>query len=432
MYIKLKRFSKYLITIIFLIFSQAAFASTNLQEVLSSASENNPELKSYDASVDVARSEKYKALGGFLPKVSLDVNDGTQKTQIGSDPRFNGQVDRKSITVSQELFNGGHTIFDIRRADNQLKKESSIRDSQKQSLLLNVIAVYLELLKNEEILKISEQNLRSQKKLLRHTRKKFKARYATRSELAKVVADKAAAISNKQMALSNIQASKSIFHRLTSLNYDLVRPLQPIDNKKKDYLTLNAEEIYKKAIKQNPEFKSAKYSYRSAKYESRMAKSDLSPSVKFNFESSKDKNSFYFNNQLQRNTSVYLSLHVPLFNSGISFSNVSGAKHRERKEKYSFDNAKIILRQEIQEEVSRIHNLESQYESAKQLEAANETLVKTLKVEEKLGTKSIMELLRAKKDLYQSKTDRVTFYYDKLLAYYRLKSLEGESLFVIE
>lgn len=425
------RWRVFSITLLFFLFCiNQAQADLTLQQALNSASENNSELKSYNELVKVTRSEKIKALGGFLPKISLDINDGTQKTQIGTDPRFNGKVAKRSITASQELFNGGYTVFDIKRADSEVKKDLAVRDLKERDILLSVAQVYLDLLRNEELLEISLDNLSSQQKLLELSKGKFRSRYITESELAKVEADYAVAVSNKMVIISNIRSRKASFNRLTSLKYDEVKPLKKIDQSLSEEIKklVNSDvlELYKRAMKNNSQIKASKYSYRSAKYEALMAKSSLSPALKFNFEASKDKNSFYFNNREQRNNSAFLNLHIPIFSSGVGFATVNGTKHKERQEKYSFEAAKINLEKIISEEISKINNLESQYQSSLLVEKANKSLVKSLTIEEKLGSKSILDLLRVKRDFHTARTDRVNFHYDKILSYFRLMDLLGE------
>ena len=75
--------------------------------------------------------------------------------------------------------------------------------------------------------------------------------------------------------------------------------------------------------------------------------------------------------------------------------------------------------------LNKIKSFHSQYESVKEQEAANEVYVMTLGEEERLGTKSIIDLLRAKQELYIARVGRVNLSYDKVLAIFNLKNLVG-------
>ena len=412
----------------FLILSKS-HASLTLDEALRSTAENNFTLKSYNAEFDAVKSEKYKALGAFFPIVSLDISRGEQDTQIGSDTDFKGDVDKKNINVTQNIFNGGRNIFNIKRANSILKREGENRNIRRQSLFMNVVEVYIDLLRNKELLEISQQNLKSQKELLLYIKKKFNAGYATKLEWIKVIADVGVAASNMTIINNNINTNKAVFYSLTNIEYNIGEPLEKIEKELIEKKELNIEKIYKKSVNFNSEIKSAKFSYMISKYESIMAKSALLPEVTFNFQSSEDENSLFFNNRAQRNNAAFVNVSINLLNSGIGISNLNQSHNKVKQEKYSFESAKINLKQSISEEIFKIHNLKSQYNAAKQLEVASEELIKGLEIEGNFGDKSVLDLLIAKKEFYQVKANKVGYHYDTILAYFRLSLLEGKSIF---
>ena len=137
------------------------------------------------------------------------------------------------------------------------------------------------------------------------------------------------------------------------------------------------------------------------------------------------KKILYLNNQKERDTSIYLNVTVPIFNSGQNYFNISSTRNIKRKEQYNFEAVKKQIYNSIIEYSNKNQNLKTSYKSAKELEKANEVYLFTLKKEEKLGTKSIIELLEAKQNLYQSKIEVINLHYDIIYSKFELDALAG-------
>ena len=411
----------------FLLCTNAAKAELTLLEAVQFSHENNPELKAQNYSVEAARSQKQKAYGGFLPNVSADINSGNQKTKIAEGSVIKGGANKKSINLSQDLFNGGASYFDVKRAGSVVSKEQAIKDAKEQEITLNVIQSYLNILRYEELLKVEQDNLQSQATMLDHTRIKLAARDATKSEFAKAAADYASAISSKIAVENNLLSAQTSFSKLTGIATAEIGVLKKINDESfsSRINDLNSNDLYEAALQNNPDVRAAKHAVESAKHQSSITKSSFSPTVKFTAGSSEEKNPLYYGNRSYHNNSVYLNLHVPIFSSGVEYANMGEANNILQREKYNLDAARNRVKQQIAEYVNKIKNFYAQYESLKEQESANEIYVKTLKEEERLGTKSIIELLRAKQDLYSAKVNKTNIHYDKITAIFSLKSLVG-------
>ncbi|MDA9817835.1 TolC family protein [Flavobacteriaceae bacterium] len=410
-----------LLTSIILLSTSNSFAIT-LEDAILAAKENNYEIKSQEYSYKAAKSEKLKSLGGFLPQVSIDVNNGSRKTKIGSQQRINDDVDTKSFTASQNLFNGFGSVSELKKANNILKREKAIKDSKIQQVTLNVIRSYLDILKYQKLLEIGKENLKSQKSLLYYIKRKFKVKDATKSEIAKAEADYIKAKNDQAQTQNHLDLSKANFIRytgLTSIN-GLTEIKEEVSRDNQDI-----DQLYKIALETNPEIQAAKYGFIAARHNANVSKSALSPKVTLNFDVREEKNSRYLNNQQERDTSVYLNVNVPIFNSGQSYFDISSTSNSKKKEKYNYEAVKKQIYNSIIEYSNKKRNSESSYKSAKELERANKIYLRTLRQEEKFGTKSIIELLEAKQNLYTSQVEVTGLYYDKIYSGFELDALVG-------
>mgnify|MGYP003706113285 CR=1 FL=1 len=415
-----------IIILLFLININHSFAGLVLQDVINIAIESNEELKASEYSYKAARSEKLKSIGGFLPQISLNVDTGSRKTKIGENNRINDDVDKKRFSASQNIFNGFGTIFEVKKSNNIANKELAIKNSKIQEISLNVIRYYLDILRYQHLIKVSGRNLKSQGRLLYYIDKKFKVKDSTKSELARARADYIKAKNDKLQNENNLFLVKSNLSRYSGIDISEINNLE--DNfifKKEDR---NTEQLFKIALELNPQIQISKNSFLASKHQSNIAKSSLSPKVTLNFDISEEKNSLYLNNQKERDTSIYLNFNVPIFNSGQNYFDIAANNNYKKKERFNYEAVKKQVYNSLIEYQNKISNYDASYSSAKSLERANRVYLNTLKQEERLGTKSIIELLEARQNFYDSQIQRINIYYDRVYCYFEFKSLIAELL----
>jgi outer membrane protein TolC len=264
---------------------------------------------------------------------------------------------------------------------------------------------------------------KSQKNLLYYIERKFKVKDATKSEIAKAEADYIKAKNDQAQTQNHLDLSKANLIRYTGLtSTDVVTEI------KEEVVKGNQDidQLYKIALGVNPEIQAAKYGFIAARHNANVSKSALSPKVTLNFSTSEQKNSLYLNNQQERDTSVYLNVNIPIFSSGQNYFDIASTSNSKKKEKYNYESVKKQIYNSIIEYSNKKRNSESSYRSAKELERANEIYLRTLRQEEKFGTKSIIELLEAKKNLYISQIEVISLYYDKIYSGFELKALVGK------
>ncbi len=403
-------------------------ASITLQQAVDLAYQNNAEIKSQEFSLAASKSLKTRAIaGGFLPQVALDINQGDRKFKIGNDSTVNGDVNTQDFSVSQDLFNGGRSIFDIKRTSSLAEKERFSLLSKKQEIALQVIKSYTDIEKYNDLLAIGEENVESYKKILDYTEKKMQARDTGKADLAKAEADYISALNNQANLNNNLLSSRANFIKLTGLRDEEVKDLAVFSKTKIDqqFANLNQIKIREEALKNNPDLKAAEQNHRAAKFESFMEKSSLSPTATFKYQVSEDKKSLFFNNQRQRNDSIFVNFHIPIFSSGTEYANISYSKNKEQQEKYNLQATQSRVIEASSLYLNEMNNFNQSYKSAIEIEKANQVYFDSTFKEEHFGTKSIIDLLIARQQFYQSQTARINYYYDYINAIFKLEALIG-------
>lgn len=407
---------------------QASLSQMSLQKAIDLAGQNNGEIKAKEFSFEQSKDLKNKAvMQGVLPSVSVDFNRGDRKYKIGSNKSIDGSVDTRDINVSQNLFNGGKNFFDYKRAKSIEEKSRFELMSKKQEIVLQVIKAYIDILKINDLLSLGEENVKSYADILEYTKKKAGARDASKADLARSEADYIAAFNNQESLKNNLASAKANFVRLTGSRDDetnnLVKFSDEKINQKRDFL--NKVKIVDEALLNNPDLKAVAQNYEATKHETSMAKSSFSPTATLDLQSSEDNKSIYFNNQTQRNDSVFLNFHIPIFSQGVEYSNLSYSKNREAEEKYNLENTRRKIIESSTLYLSDMNNFYQNYNSAIESEKANQVYFESTRIEEHYGTKSILDVLISKQQFYQSQTSKINYYYDYIMAVFKLEALIG-------
>jgi len=149
--------------------------SGDLQSELVYLRENHPMLRATSFALTAADKRHSAALAGWLPKVDIAAESGPEK--ITTIPYASGQPSptpsatdlhrqKKAVTVTQNIFNGGRTLATTRVARIERDMKEADRSATSQEVLLEAIVAYLQVLKNQMLISLSEINEETTKRQL--------------------------------------------------------------------------------------------------------------------------------------------------------------------------------------------------------------------------------------------------------------------------
>lgn len=124
--------------------------------------------------MDVLKKEKQVALLSHLPTVGINSNLGQlkgQQSQLVEDQIVVTNVTNKTVSanlnVNMPLFNSGRRILDTQSANLAYQAGEKGIDRAKQLVIFDVARRYLQVLLDQELLKIANENLENQNEILR-------------------------------------------------------------------------------------------------------------------------------------------------------------------------------------------------------------------------------------------------------------------------
>jgi outer membrane protein len=418
--------------------SLTAVLSTNasavtLEQALTSGYNHNEELQIIRTDF-LDEIEKFpRALAGFMPRISanLDSTDSkiknksklprtTADTTTSNNLRYN-----KSITLEQPLFDGWSSVNALKAAQSAFRASRGDYYAKEQDAFLKEINVYLDCVAAGEKYAISKVSVRSNKTQLEAMTEKFKLGESTETEVATAREGLATAEANQAVAYADFESSKANFYRFFGTEpVDIKMPEIPLG------LPTSLPSLIKIATEANPSIDKARHSTFSSKAGENAAKGELLPKVSFRIQGGKtDYNPEQSNNGTVNNLSVTstLSVNVPILSKGgIEYSDVRKAKYQTRKAAIGLESAIKQVHASCKASWSALEAAKMRIDATTQAVNAAEVAYEGMRQEEMLGSKTIVDVLRAEERLNSARDSRIEARKGLVLAAYRIKTLTGD------
>jgi outer membrane protein len=377
-------------------YTQIAGKVFSLKQCVDTAIANNLLVKQSDLQMQNASINFKQAKDNRLPDLFANLNHGINQGR-SIDPFTNSYVNQ-NISYDNYNLSSGVTLFNGFQIKNFIKQNSLGYDASKMdlktvkdNLTLNIILAYLQTLNNEDLLVQSKNQVTLSKKQVERLEVLNKEGtiipaqlYELKGQLAN---DELAVITNENA----VQASKLTLSQLMNIAYDKNMEVERLtaDNYAMNY-EADPESIYQAAVSQLAQIKAAELRKQSAEKAVKVARGEFYPRVglggnlstnyssaaqkdiflnsvqvpsgdfvnvngnqlpvvttKSNFNTEKINYSSQFNNNY--NTSVNLSIRIPILNAFRARNNVALAKNEVKNTEYIAETAKIQLKQSIEQ-----------------------------------------------------------------------------------
>ncbi len=371
----------------------------------------------------------------YLPRVDLrstaSYNKSGKFMSDVKDQEFRSY--ENSLKLTQNIFEGFRTTHQIDYEEARLLAAAYNYIEKANDISFKMVNVYLNVLKNYEILQNAKDNVAMNEKMLVDIKNLYNARMVTKSDLLKVQASLAMAKTNLITNINNARDAEFNFTRVLGK-----RPI--VSQMKVPNLKVSMPESIQRAtlfaIKNNPSLQVSQYNIEGAQALYKRDKYTYYPKLDFELEqkyndTSLDNNGF--DSPDDRSIARFV-LTWNLYNGGADKALIQ--------KKLSKIHQEVAIKRDLKRQT--IEGLElswSAYEIVNQqiaeLEIHSKYMDETLSSltsEYKMGKKSrrtILDLLGASNDVINAKSRMITAKYDKLFAQYRILDAMGLLVTVI-
>jgi len=420
---------------LFVLLLSSHLTSENLLDIYNEALENDPTFKSAEYSYLADKEIVVQGRAALLPSITLsgttNWNEYYQNDQLQQE--YNSFS--KSARVSQPLLRLD-TWFNFKRSKSLTDAAEAEFAYEQQSLLVRTAELYFGVLRAIDNLNASVSEEKAIKKQLDQAQQRYEVGLSaiTGVQEAQLAFDlsKAARINNEGNLFSAREALNALIGReIFSLDQlgDSLQISSPFPNSKEEWVQL--------ALKNNYQLKASYLRKDAAKSNARSAASNHLPKIdivgsgsesetnQFNYEG------FSINGQGipvpavtgRRNYSIQLSM--PLFQGGAVNSRRKQAysQYSQADENTLFTERRII--QEVRSQFSNVNTLVANVTAQKQAVISATSALEATQVGYKVGTRNVVDLLQAEKNLYSAEKNLANAKYDYILANLRLALAAG-------
>lgn len=410
--------------------AQAPAPTETLREAMVKAYQTNPDLfaeranlRATDENVPIARSQGLPSVGA-----QAGYNENVYDTN------FNGfsPVRRASVgvTLSMPVFDGGAVRNSVRAAEARVAVGQSNLRTAEANMFLNVVSAYMDVIRDESIVRLNRQNANVLGVNLQATRDRFEVGDLTRTDVAQSEARLALAEGQLRTAEARLIASREAYVRVVGSEPGVLAPPPPLPNLPVD--TTSAVDV---ALNENPSIDAAEKSAEAVGYDVRVARATRSPTISVGTTGS------YFNNLRSGglnlggsgispindgvSNAATVTLNVPLFQGGLPAARVRQAQARQSS---ALETAIATERSVIAQTRSAYANFSSAQrviESSRVAVSANRLSLEGVRAENSVGTRTILDILNAEQELLNSQVQLVTAERDAYVAGFTLLAAMG-------
>ncbi len=400
----------------------APVSAETLRQALGATYRYNPTIDAQRARLRATDEDVAIANSGYRPKVNATADVNYVNTATRPDTPGAGTTRPKgyAIDLRQPVFTGLQVTNQVRAAEASVRAgQQTLRDVERQ-VLLQAVTAYVDVVRDQAIVQLQENNVQVLSKELRATKDRFAVGEVTRTDVAQAEARRAGAVSQLDLARANLKTSRASFEQV--VGHAPSRLVEPGTPDKMVPKTL--DEAIGLGAKENPLVVAALYNEQAARHHVDQIRGALLPQVDVEasfsdrFDTSKSIDEV-------RTTTVTGRLTVPLYEGGQVYAQVRQAKHTHVSLLQTIEVTRTQVQQGVTAAWSQMQAARGAVESDQAQVKANETALNGVREEERVGQRTLLDVLNAEQELLNSRVNLQTDKRNLVVATYALLSQVG-------
>ena len=397
-----------------------------IEDTLMIAYRNNPTLLGQRAKLRATDEGVPQALSDWRPSVEITGSAGLEgiNNSIATGPLGRGQHREPrslGMTLTQSLYRGGRTLAATREAENTVHAERARLSETEQDVLLDAATAFLDVFRDEAVLKLNINNEQVLKRQFEATRDRFEVGEITRTDVHQAEARLAGAAADRIESEGNLEASRATYQNIVGMSAPrgLKAPARAYalpDDKATANMT---------AAVDNPVVVSAEFDRKALEDKVDEVRGELLPTLSV---STGVTRAFESSSQTGRldTAQVTLNLTVPLYQQGEDFSRLREARQDVAEQVQIVDKARRDAIEEATRAWESLVTARARVKSFKAQIKANVVALEGVEREAQVGSRTVLDVLDAEQELLDSRVAHVRAQRDELVAVFELKEGMGQ------
>lgn len=405
-----------------LLMMMAVPAWADIYTALREIDASNPEITAARSIVKASGADVRQSWAGWQPSVGVSAGIARAKTkadQMGIDESYTQK--QLGVSVEQNLFQGFATNARIDAAKGQLQAEQASLYATRQTVFLEAVQAYLNVLNTREVLALRRNNekvlreyynLFSQKEQVGVLTKTDVAQAEARLELAKY-----AAIAAKADYDNALETYRRIYgqteNQYTDVSTDRLKPVFP----------KTIQEAEQQALANHPSILAADARYRSADAQITVARQTILPSVDVKASAMRFDDIPLADRVDDSRIGVYLT--VPLYDKGTALAQTQKAKANASAIKAQITVAQRAVLEKLNQAWNIYQAQTAAITSAQIRIKASRLALDGVRDEQERGRRTVLDVLNAEQEVLDARVSLTQAHHRQTLAFFSVLSGTG-------
>lgn len=410
-----------------------------LIDALAAAYIANPQIKAQRAQLRAADEEVSRAKSGYRPTIQGEIIHQYEETSTedgggdfefggpeGSPGTFGGVGDdgdswprRYSINITQPIFRGFRTINSVESAKAAVEAGREDLNDTVQQVLLDAVTQYMNVLRDQSIVRLRRNNVEFLTEQLQATQDRFEVGEVTRTDVAQARARRAGAISELNLAEANLKTSRAAYERVIGNPPSNLQTPPPIER----LLPPNLDAALREGEMNNPQILAGLFRVKAEEFNTKTIKGELLPEVQLEARYEK---SYEVGVEERDTTTITGRMTVPIYQGGEVSARIRQSQDTQLQRRGEVDDARRQVRADIVSAWGQFVAARAAIVSDRAQVEAQEIALEGVRAEERVGQRTVLDVLDAEQELLDAQVSLVTSRRDLVVASYTLLEAIGQ------
>ena len=412
-------------TCLSLCFAAPAAQAATLEQAWVLAYRNNPSLEAQRAALRATDEQVSQALSDWRPSIDATASAGktyqyTPELAPFENPRFAGTERSYGAQIKQPLFRGFRTVAETDVAEKQVLAGRAKLESAEQQLFLDTASAYLGVLRDEAMLDLERHHEVVLQDKLTETQTRARGGELTGTDVRQAESRLQRAHVSRYQAENALTQDRAAYLRLVGTEADglqatALAPQQP----------RTLADILPLAEGHNPDVLAAQYGVEEADAETRLNEGSLLPEVDLIGSTTRGYAQDISLPGREDSSQVLVQLTMPLYRAGTDYSKARAAQQTASQRRDELDETRHRAQETARNAWAALTAAQAALDAdSAGVDSAREAL-KGVFEENKVGTRTTLDLLNAEQELLDAQIDQVRSQRDRDYAALQIRAATG-------
>jgi outer membrane protein len=400
-----------------------------LREAMAKAYNTNPDIGAERANLRATDENVPIARAAGLPGLSSNSSYSESVQDTAPSVASPGRSARAGLDLSVPIFNGGAVRNSVRAAETRVEAGRANLRGAEADLFTSVVAAYMDVIRDESIVRLNQQNARVLGVNLQATRDRFEVGDLTRTDVAQSEARLALAQGQLQSAEARLIGSRENYIRVVGSAPGVLAPPPPLPN-----LPTSPEQAVTVALEDNPNLDAAERLRDATKFDVDVARASRLPQLSvgvgssyYNYLNSVGSGSALGIDNDGISTSLGVQLSLPIFQGGRPAAQIRQAQARRTVAIEQFTATERAVVSQVRSAYATYRAALRVIESSRTAVEANKLSLEGVRAENSVGTRTILDILNAEQEFLNSQVTLVTAERDAYVAGFAVLAAMGQA-----